>query len=76
MKAYLFITTEPNQEQAVLDKIQQYEEIKNANIVFGEWDIVSLLEVKSTEDLGTFVLEKIRMIPEVNLTSTMILWSN
>ena len=76
MKAYLFVKTESNKEQNVLDKIKKFEEITRADIVFGEWDIVSLLEVKSTEDLGSFVMEKIRNIQEVKMTSTMILWSH
>ncbi len=76
MKAYLFVKTESNKEQNVLDDLQKFEEVKTADIVFGEWDIVSLIEVKTTEDLGAFVMDKIRNIPEVKLTSTMILWSH
>lgn len=76
MKAYLFVKTESNKEQKVLDDLQKFEEVKTADIVFGEWDIVSLIEVKTTEDLGAFVMDKIRNIPEVKLTSTMILWSH
>lgn len=76
MKAYLFVKTESNKEQKVLDDLQKFEEVKTADIVFGEWDIVSLIEIKTTEDLGAFVMDKIRNIPEVKLTSTMILWSH
>ncbi len=75
MKAYLFISTESNEEQNVVDKIQEFPEVKQADIVFGEWDIVALIEVSSSEELGKFVMEKIRNMPEVKLTSTMILWS-
>jgi DNA-binding Lrp family transcriptional regulator len=76
MKAYLFVKTGSNKEQTVLEKLQKLEEVKTADIVFGEWDIVSLIEVKSTEELGNFVMDKIRHIPDVKLTSTMILWSH
>ena len=76
MKAYLFIKTDSNKEQNVLLNLQKFEEVKTADIVFGEWDIVSLIEVKTTESLGAFVMDKIRNIPEVKLTSTMILWSH
>ena len=76
MKAYLFVKTESNKEQNVLMSLQKIEEVKTADIVFGEWDIVSLIEVKNTEDLGAFVMNKIRNISEVKLTSTMILWSH
>jgi len=76
MKAYLFVKTESNKEQNVLEDLQKFEEVKTADIVFGEWDIVSLIEVKTTEDLGSFVMNKIRNLPDVKLTSTMILWSH
>ena len=76
MKAYLFIKTDSNKEQNVLDNLKEFEEIKTADIVFGEWDIVSLIEVKNTEVLGSFVMENIRKIQYVKLTSTMILWSH
>ncbi len=76
MKAYLFVKTDSNKEQNVWEDLQKFEEVKTVDIVFGEWDIVSLIEVKTTEDLGSFVMDKIRNIPEVKLTSTMILWSH
>jgi len=76
MKAYLFVKTESNKEQNVLEDLQKLEEVKTADIVFGKWDIVSLIEVKTTGDLGSFVMDKIRNIPNVRLTSTMILWSH
>ncbi len=74
MKAYLFIGTETNEEQTLLDRVQQFPEVMQADIVFGEWDIVALLEVSSPEALGKFVLEKIRNMPEVSMTNTMIIW--
>ena len=61
MKAYLFVKTESNKEQNVLDELQKFEEVKTADIVFGEWDIVSLIEVRTTEDLGSFVNSCIRL---------------
>ena len=76
MKAYLFIATSSEEEQKVVDSIQQFPEVEKANIVFGEWDIVALLETESPEKLGSFVMEKIRKLPEVRLTSTMILWDS
>lgn len=75
MKAYLFIGTQTNEEQNIIDQIVKFPEIKRADIVFGEWDIIALIEVSSPEALGKFVIEKIRAIPEVDNTYTMILWS-
>ena len=37
MKAYLFIATNSEEEQTVVEAIQQFPEIQKANIVFGEF---------------------------------------
>ena len=74
MKAYLFIGTETNEEYRLIDQVKKFEEVKQADIVFGEWDIVALVEVSSPEDLGKFVMDKVRSIPEVSMTNTMIIW--
>jgi len=58
MKSYLFIATSSEEEQKVVESIQQFPEVLKANIVFGEWDIVALLETESPEKLGSFVMEK------------------
>ena len=50
----------------------QMEEIKNAYIVFGDWDMIIEIEVDSAEKLGEFILEKIRTIHDVKLTSSLI----
>jgi DNA-binding Lrp family transcriptional regulator len=47
-------------------------EVKDVNILFGEWDIIAKLELEAPQALGTFVMDKIRTLPGVKLTSTMI----
>ena len=48
------------------------EKVKDVFVLFGEWDLLARLELDSPEELGTFVIENIRTIPGVRLTSTMI----
>ena len=72
MLAYLLITVGSGREQEIAETLKKYEEIKQVHILFGEWDIISLAEIKNPEHLGTFVMEKIRILPGVKLTSTMI----
>ncbi len=72
MLAYLMITLNSSREQEVYNLLKNMPEIKEVHILFGEWDLIALVEVESTEHLGTFVIEKIRSLPEVELTSTMI----
>ncbi|MBC8444381.1 Lrp/AsnC ligand binding domain-containing protein [Candidatus Woesearchaeota archaeon] len=71
MLAYLLISVTEN-EQKVVDKILELPEIKEAHILFGEWDVIAKVNMDSPEGLSAFVMDKIRPIKEIKLTSTMI----
>jgi DNA-binding Lrp family transcriptional regulator len=72
MKAFVLISLSDGTEQDVLDKLKEYEEVKNAYILFGEWDILVEIGLSSAEQLGAFVMEKIRSREDVKLTSSLI----
>jgi len=72
MLAYVLISLKKSVEQDVYSKLEKIERIKEVNILFGEWDLIAKIEISSAEELGSFVMEKIRSLPEVNMTSTMI----
>ena len=55
-----------------LKRVEKYQEVKNAYILFGEWDIVAEIEVANPEELGTFVINNIRSRSDVRLTSSLI----
>jgi len=56
----------------ILNEIRDIEEVKNAFLVFGRYDMVVMLEAKSIEDIGRVVIEKIAKIPGVRSTETLI----
>ena len=72
MLAYVQVSLNKRNERDVYDKLINMPEVKEAHILFGEWDIIALLDMDSPEHLGSFVMENIRSLPGVNLTSTMI----
>ncbi len=72
MKAYVLVSLMECDEQQVLDDLLSYKQVLEAHIVFGEWDLVMKLEADSPEAAATFVMEKIRSMPEVKITSTLI----
>lgn len=72
MLAYVQIALDGAREQNIYETLKSMREIKEVHILFGEWDMIAKLELPSPEALGTFVLNKIRTIPGVRLTSTMI----
>ncbi len=72
MICYVLVGLRDCDEQQVVSKLLDYEEVVEAYILFGEWDIIAKLEVESPEAAGTFVMDKVRSIEDVNLTSTLI----
>ena len=71
MLAYLLIRVLEN-EQGVMEELKSMEEVEEVHVLFGEWDLLVKLKMPNPEMVGTFVMENIRSIKAVKLTSTMI----
>tara|TARA_B100000315_G_C14158206_1_gene398840 strand:+ start:135 stop:359 length:225 start_codon:yes stop_codon:yes gene_type:complete len=71
MLAYLLIRVLED-EIGVMEDLKVMEEVEEVHVLFGEWDLLVKLKMPEPEMVGTFVMEKIRSIKEVKLTSTMI----
>jgi DNA-binding Lrp family transcriptional regulator len=72
LKAFVLISLKQPREQQVQDALRKSNEVKKSHILFGEWDLIVELEVKDEDHLATFVIQKIRSLKEVKLTSTLI----
>ena len=72
MLAYVLIALDSAKEQQIYEEVKDMEGIKDAHMLFGEWDMVAKLELENPEALSAFVIQNIRSIPGVRLTSTMI----
>jgi len=72
MLAYVLLGVSPNTEDKVFKKVKILKEVRDTHLLFGSWDIIATVEVNSVAGLNEFMLEKIRKIPEVTLTATMI----
>ena len=72
MKAFILISLQERTERNVLSELKSYPQVKNAYILFGEWDIIIEVDVSNPEELGTFVLNNIRSRNDVRLTSSLI----
>ncbi len=71
MKAFIQVATNGNEIQ-VNEGLKKLSEIKEVYMLFGEWDFLALVELENAEQLAGFVIDKIRSMPGVRLTSTMI----
>ncbi len=69
--AYLLINTKPGTETKVAEDLVKKKEIKDISIVYGAYDIIVKLSVKSMSDLQDFILG-LRKDMDVEQTSTLI----
>jgi len=70
--AIILINTEIGGEQEVFDELSRIESVKEAYIVYGVYDIVVKLESDTMDKLKEIVASKIRKLPKVRSTLTMI----
>lgn len=70
--AYILITSKSGEEKNVLESLRKLEDVKEAKIVYGEYDIVAKIQVEDVGKLNDFLLEQIRPIQSVEKTSTLI----
>jgi DNA-binding Lrp family transcriptional regulator len=71
--AYVLFKVNSGTEREVCQKLVDFDEVLQADIIFGEYDVLSKIETQDLSALEEFVSEKIRNVPNVLVTSTMII---
>ena len=73
MLAYVLITVKSGSEREFVKQISKFDEVVEANLVIGENDIVIKIEVNDIAQIDKFLTDKLRVLPDVFLTTTMII---
>ncbi|PVX24817.1 MAG: hypothetical protein CW691_06335 [Candidatus Bathyarchaeum sp.] len=71
--AYILVTVKSGSEREFLKQISEFKEVVEANLVIGENDAVIKIDVQDITHMDKFLTEKLRIIPDVFLTTTMII---
>ena len=69
--AYVILVVEVGREYEVLRKLLEMDVVSEAHVVYGEFDVITKLEVGNLEELEEAVMN-IRRIPGVIRSSTLI----
>lgn len=72
MYAYILVGLDEPNEREVLEEFTSMKEVEEAHILFGEWDLILKIKIDSPEAVSNFVIEKVRMVDGVQLTSTLV----
>jgi len=70
--AYVLITIQSGSEKEVLKKVSSFKETLELDMVYGEYDAIVKVQVEELADLEGFLSEKLRALPNIFLTTTMI----
>ena len=71
--AYILITVTSGLEKKVLEEISTFDEVIEANLVIGGHDAIIKVRVEDILQLDTFLTERLRLLPDIFLTTTMII---
>ena len=71
--AYVLFKVSSGTEREVCQKLVEFGEVIQADIIFGEYDVIAKIETPSLDKLEEFVSLKVRNVPNVLVTSTMII---
>jgi DNA-binding Lrp family transcriptional regulator len=70
-KAYILIGCELGSENEIVEKIKHMEKVKDARVVYGDYDIVVEAEASTDAQLDNLITKKIRKMEKVRSTMTL-----
>jgi len=73
IEAYILFKVSSGMEREAAKKIAEFHEVLVADIIYGEYDLVARVSVPNLQMLEAFLAEKLRKVPSVLLTSTMLI---
>ncbi len=70
-KTYILIGCELGAENEILEKLKKIERVKDAHIVYGDYDIVVEAQTDTETQMDNLVTKKIRQLAKVRSTMTL-----
>ncbi len=70
--AYVLVTLKSGAERSVCKKVSNFEGVVQVDELYGEYDAIVKVHVKDLSQLDKFLTNKLRALPDIFLTTTMI----
>ncbi|MDH5636486.1 MAG: Lrp/AsnC ligand binding domain-containing protein [Candidatus Bathyarchaeota archaeon] len=70
--AYILITLKSGSEREVCKKVSSFEEVVQVDELYGEYDAMLKVRIEDLSQLDKFLTDKLRVLPDIFLTTTMI----
>jgi DNA-binding Lrp family transcriptional regulator len=73
IEAYIMMNIKSGTEDEVCDKLTKYSEIEEIAVIYGEYDAIVKVKTENMKTLDNFITEKLRGLPNIFLTATMLI---
>ena len=70
--AYVLVKIESGKDADVFDEITKLDKIRSAYTTYGIYDIIIEIDLSEIEEVDEFIFQKLRQVPGVRETVTMI----
>jgi len=70
-EGYILVVTTIGAEYEVAERLKRLQGVDDVRIIHGSWDLLVTVKVSNFREIGA-LLSKIRKIPEVEYTETLI----
>ena len=73
IEAYIMMNIKSGSEDQVCEALTEYQEVEEVAVIYGEYDAVIKVKTSDMKTLDTFIIKKLRAIPNIFLTATMLI---
>jgi DNA-binding Lrp family transcriptional regulator len=72
MTGYILIQADPGANQRVVEQLRKLDEVTEAHMTFGPYDVVAVVKFKDLADMGDIIDRKIQPVPGIVDTLTCL----
>ena len=72
MKAFILMNVNPGANKRVAEQLRKLDEVAEANMTFGPYDVVAIVNFKDLKELGEVLDSKVQPVPGVVDTLTCL----
>ena len=70
--SYVLVTLNPGTEKNILEKVAFFDEVLKVSMMYGEYDALVQVSTESLDQLNMFLTDKLRVLPDIFQTATLI----
>jgi DNA-binding Lrp family transcriptional regulator len=73
IEAYIMMNIKSGSEGEVCEDLVHFNEVEEVAVIYGEYDAIIKVKTENMQALDNFILKRLRTIPNIFLTATMLI---